>query len=60
MAKGYGIWHALNEMGRARDDIVGQRPFKMIQGPTSVYCALTGESSPEFKLSVDVMSQRCI
>ena len=36
MAEGYGIWHALIEMGRARDDIVGRRSFKTIRGPTSL------------------------
>ena len=36
MAEGYGIRHALTEMGQARDDIVGRHPFKTIRGPTSL------------------------
>ena len=64
MARGFGIRYAWTEMGLAKDDIVSRSSIKIIQGPTSLailaYCALIGESLPEFKLSVDVMSQWCI
>ena len=64
MAEGYGIWHALTEIGRARDDIVGRRPFKIIKGPASLahVCLLCPNRRIVVIIQkfVDVMSQRCI